>query len=422
MWLTTILYMPKIPRRELDQMLDPNSQEHEPTDQEIQDEDAALTNARNQIMDVAQELRNPGTDWITGDIDPRAVVDPDDLWTQLQYIKDDLGTLHHSDERQDLLDRINDLERRLFLHFIPFISSRVYIYGYENSPLEKPTGFGGNRADVDVLVMTAESEANRLAQNDDEKAFFYAELSLLKDKLDKYEKEPTIFTFERRENKLYHDIRSFQAYNLRNRDRLKGALSDPKQAEDELKEYDEMIKRANDLKEIAKSMQDPEFAKEYERRADGLLWHTNMLKREYQLPEQFLRLEAQLKGAFKRAQQGEHIHEDDLDSYESTIREIEEIEDASSLKLLLKNIRHVLAGEPTEEEPDSFFEGAHAEHNWAWTRLGLTPAASNDEIRKAFHKIAFETHPDRDDSDETLERMKEASEAFEFLRELKKFR
>ena len=52
--------------------------------------------------------------------------------------------------------------------------------------------------------------------------------------------------------------------------------------------------------------------------------------------------------------------------------------------------------------------------------LGLSRAASADDIRKAFRKLALEHHPDRNKADEAHDRFKEINEAYEVLRDTDK--
>ncbi len=49
--------------------------------------------------------------------------------------------------------------------------------------------------------------------------------------------------------------------------------------------------------------------------------------------------------------------------------------------------------------------------------LGVQRSASEDEIKRAYRKLAFEHHPDRNpDNPEAEQRFKEAAEAYDVLR------
>ena len=53
--------------------------------------------------------------------------------------------------------------------------------------------------------------------------------------------------------------------------------------------------------------------------------------------------------------------------------------------------------------------------------LGVTKSASQDEIKKAYRKVAMQFHPDRNPGDKTAEdKFKEAAEAYEILNDADK--
>ena len=47
--------------------------------------------------------------------------------------------------------------------------------------------------------------------------------------------------------------------------------------------------------------------------------------------------------------------------------------------------------------------------------LGLQDNASKEEIKKAYHKLALQFHPDKNKSDDAEEKFKEISEAYDIL-------
>src|SRR5881628_1427127 len=56
-----------------------------------------------------------------------------------------------------------------------------------------------------------------------------------------------------------------------------------------------------------------------------------------------------------------------------------------------------------------------------YTVLGLTRDASEEDVKKAYRKLAMKFHPDRNPDDKTTEeKFKEAKEAYEILTDAKK--
>src|SRR5437763_16702193 len=52
--------------------------------------------------------------------------------------------------------------------------------------------------------------------------------------------------------------------------------------------------------------------------------------------------------------------------------------------------------------------------------LGVTRSASDDDIKKAYRKLALQFHPDRNKAPEATERFKEATEAYQVLSDTEK--
>ena len=52
--------------------------------------------------------------------------------------------------------------------------------------------------------------------------------------------------------------------------------------------------------------------------------------------------------------------------------------------------------------------------------LGVTRTASDDDIKKAYRRLALQYHPDRNNAPEATERFKEATEAYQVLSDAEK--
>src|SRR5207244_7435569 len=52
--------------------------------------------------------------------------------------------------------------------------------------------------------------------------------------------------------------------------------------------------------------------------------------------------------------------------------------------------------------------------------LGVTRTASDDDIKKAYRRLALQYHPDRNKAPEATERFKEATEAYQVLSDAEK--
>src|SRR3954453_17906255 len=52
--------------------------------------------------------------------------------------------------------------------------------------------------------------------------------------------------------------------------------------------------------------------------------------------------------------------------------------------------------------------------------LGVTRSASDDDIKKAYRRLALQYHPDRNDAPEAIDRFKEATEAYQVLSDAEK--
>jgi DnaJ like chaperone protein len=69
----------------------------------------------------------------------------------------------------------------------------------------------------------------------------------------------------------------------------------------------------------------------------------------------------------------------------------------------------------------------HIDVNWAYKALEIEPSASNDEIKKAYRKMAMKFHPDKvanlgeDIKKSATEKFRAVNEAYEHLKKIRKF-
>jgi len=420
--------MPKLRHDQWPAHADPDSEEYAPTDQEIKDNDATRGTILYELSDIERELQNPGEDPYTGEQSKYQVWNPEDLWERLAYLRaDHLENMKDPEIKAELEKKISEIEKRVYKQYVPYIDAEIYIFGYNNSPYSRHKRGGVIAEDRRILMMTARSIAEDLKLPKDELVGFNADLDRLNEKLEQYESEPRLFTFEEEEGALYreifaHDDRKF----WRSIDPSK-RIEDPAARARNLEEFDELIKKANVLIGIAGEMTDQEIQKGCQNRAECLVRRTQQMKDEFESPREVLILESKLKDLLRRAKDKEEIEESRLDELESELETLstkqlggDHRKNIERLTARLEIIRKILSGEAVDED-DARFDMDLGSLEGALNLLDVTMSTEKDDVIAAYYRLAKKYHPDINKNEEAEEKMKELNNAYDLISRVRGF-
>jgi hypothetical protein len=414
--------MPKIPRGEWERQFDPDSPEYAPTDAEIAEDREAARELNGRLRDIAYEIANPGEDYLTGRKD-NFISDPDDIWTSLLYIEhDDLPEIRDPQLREEIEARIKKISRNVYQLYVPFLDRMVQGFGRQQSPLEKfKSRYETHPDDIAIRFLVARKEIELLGLTDEERIDFETELDRLTEKVDRYQRESTLYTFERMEMELQQTIDREQLSVLWATHDSKRALGGEVSNDEYDVDWKALLETAKRLVEIARGMTDEEIRSRSTVRAQGLLESIEYLNDRIDAPYDLSKLEGELKDLMFRELGGERVSDEELNEFRGRIDLFEQKRLGAfhhrivkGLSNLFKRIERVHLGEEIDEDEDRFKE-AIGSPSWAWVILGLVRGASASEVKKAYRRLILKYHPDRNTDSMAEERMKRINEAYEFI-------
>jgi len=420
--------MPKVPRHEWEEQLEPTSKEYTPTYEELGKDYEAIRAVKYEIAHIKKQLGKKKIDPYSGEEQRFSAIDPDSLWDMLFYLRPDyLEKIKDPEAKAELEAKIKKLEEQVYKQYVPYIHAEINRFAWSNSPLEKyKPRHTLHPEEIHDLFETARKILKFSKVSEEDRIEFLSELDRLQEKLERYEKEPTLFTFEELESKLYKELFSWKVYG-HGYGEATIKLDDEKTYAKELKYYNDLIDKAKKLQEIATEMQDANIKEECTKRANSIMFSTEREKAKFEFPKEYAELEAIIKDLLQRAKNNETIDDVELQQVEKKLKEFEKKSSYKfpkskySLKNLFEGVKKILSGEEFEEEMDETI--AEAGFLWAWNVLGVDEKTSLAEVKKAYRKLALKYHPDRNKGDKTAEeKMKKINQAYAFIERLEKMK
>lgn len=418
--------MPKVPGGEWGRFTDPSHQEHSPTSQEVRANLQHKEDIIRGLFNIEDELRNKQPAYVDDDyaVDYRPT-DPDALWNSTAYLRIDfLDRITDPELKQELAEKITKLDERIYTQFVPFIESQIDSFGWTNSPLEKKYG----RAQYDSEDMRdhfsrARSVIESFKIPSDERINFLAELDRLEEKFTRYEQEPTLYTYEKGEQKLLRQMFDYEDAQYWRPKVERVVLESPYSRKEEIQRLDGFLGTAHQLKEIAERMLDKKIREESQSRAQGLYDQAEYLKEKHFAPRELLGLEAELKDLASRVRDGEKIDTTIFEQFGARLQAqrskklgFEHIGMVERLIRLFERTR-MGGGEQADDMPLNI---DMMQTDWAWSTLGLDRAATKEEAKKAYYKLALQFHPDRNKSPSAADNMRKINLAYEQVQRLMK--
>lgn len=423
--------MPKIPEHEWRKYLDPNSPEYEPTTKDIKSDKKNVDAVRNWIERVKHEVKNSaknkrGAEWEIKK-SPFDVADPNDLLEDLFYLEDDhLNQIKDRELKEEIKKEILEIEQKIYQQFIPFIESKIDLFGLTNSPLEETIGRRTNAEDISEYFAQARSALKRANFDGEEETIFLADVERLEQKFDRYLSEPVLPTFEKMEKEWFEEISKNGYLELGDgwlMGKVAGALPNEEASLRNIASLDLLLAKAYRMKEIADRMLKEETKSDCAKRAKSYIKYIEELKTAHDSPKEILSLEAEIKDFFEKLKNGEPTDESDLVQLESRISEVKNKQSGDKKKLekilkLFAKIKKMISGESVDEDEDRFDFAGKENIDWAWSLLGIERNSSGEEIKKAYQSMAMKYHPDRNKSKNAEEKMKKINKAYELLKKV----
>ena len=408
--------------------MDPESEEHSPTAQDIEEERQNRGDILYELSDIEEELRKPNENRVTGEKSKYTVTDPEIFWDRLSYLRIDyLDKIKDPKLRKDLEGKVARVEREVYKQFVPFIEAQINVFGWHNSPLEERySKLTLSYEEVSGHFERARQVLKSFKVPKEEQIGFLSELDRLQEKLDRYQGEPTLFSFEKIEEELQIELSAFEFGAYYDRPGGKAQAIDSSGAREEnLTRRDKLLYKAKLMKEIADRMLGQETKPRCQVRAASLVEHIEYLKAKDEAPRELLGLEAGLNDLLQRIKNGEKIGHEAVENFGRRLESMKGKKIGADNMIILERLeklfvkaQRIFSGEIIDEDEERFLD-AGAGVNWAWGLLGVDRKASQDEIAKAYRGLALKYHPDISKIASASEKMAKINEAYELILRVK---
>jgi hypothetical protein len=398
---------------------------------EIEFEHGVAVEVGQRLAEIRDELMHPRQDPFTGEMTRFIVTDPNDFWDDLRDVRtEQVEKLKDAELRENLEREIAKVDQEVYQQFIPYLESMIDVYGRQNSPLEehKPR-YQIDQAEIEANFDQARWAAQHFHVTDEQRTEYDSELERLQEKFDRYQNEPGLFTFERKEAELQqelHDV-DFQSIGWGYGQAVEKGLSASESTETASLRFEILYAKVRVLHEVAGQMSAETIRKNCEARAASLKDFLDFLKAESDAPRELLSLEGQLKDLMQRLTKGEPVEDQELESIDARLLPYKKGVGAQFGKLMdrliamSKKARRLMSGETVDEDEDHLSVG-YGDIYWAWVILGVDREASEDTVKSAYRRLVMKYHPDRNRIRGANEKMQQINEAFECITRVKKWR
>ncbi len=435
--------MPKLGRRDIERFTDPDDDENAPASGELEEDEKGALSIGYDLMDMERTVgkrRNPNRQRLLNDnelFDPSydpfesyyQGADPNDLFAQLAYMRQDVSSIRDTETRQAMLDRISNLEKEMYTQYIPFLEDQLDRFGYSHS-LRGRHQFGGEgmpSEDVADIFAQAKEAAKAKGLSNEERRDFEFDLSELEEKFEAYQKEPTLYTFDEE----FHYLQG-KTYSTSYWDRY-GGVRDPSRqfGSDEARQQNRdrlhaLLERASPVEQLADQMHDAKIRERCLTKIRDLVQTLEHQLLDVERPHDARSLEGIMKDYTARLRDGEELDSAILQEVTSQFEAFKEkfgANDAQtrSLEKILTRLKKAFQGDVRSEE-DERFDVDPTQAGWAWKVLGLKSDATRKDAEHAFHELGFKYHPDKNKDPGAEEKFKKISGAYELIKSVLKAR
>ena len=410
--------MPKMPRGEWGGY-DPNHEEYDPPLQELEDEERIARDVRHEVGEIAFTLRHPAEDPFTGRRDQFSVADPVGLWARLADLTHEVAQIRNHAFRKELQAEITKVEREVYKQYIPFIESRIRWFGFTHSPLERVRRHGGpDGEEISSWILHARDIGQRCVTAERERVEYHLELDRLTEMLGRYEREPTLYTFERYEDEIWLALEPYRYVGERSDVRM---IDDPSAASEEDMALERIAGKVFTLREIATRMLPSPLRDQCLAHVEAMEDAFRQIRERATAPRELLRLEAVVQDALYEGARGKAISDDLIRAWQQHFDSLTPHEKHSSIarrvSALIRKAQRLAAGKAIDDDEERFVDGERSVQ-WAATLFGVHADASLQEIQHAYWRLGKKYHSDfrQQDQSNADERMKLINDAYSVLR------
>lgn len=398
---------------------DPDHEEYDPSFQELEDEERIARDIRHELDEITFTIRHPAEDPFTGRRDQFSVADPVGLWARLADLTQEVARIRNHAFQNQLQSEIAQVEREVYRQYIPFIESRIRWYGLTHSPLERAgRHLGPDSEEISSWIAHARDIGQRCVKVEGERLEYHLDLDRLIEMLDRYEREPTIYTFERYEDEIWSALEPYR-YAGEHSDVL--MIDDPAAATEEDMALERIAGKVFALREIASRMLTSKLRDQCLLRVEVIEDAFKQLRERASAPRELLRLEAAVRDALIEGARGKVITNEQVQSWQRQLDSLTTHEKRTDMArrvlALLKKAERMAAGKVVDDDEERFVDGERSTQ-WAATILGVSADASLKEIQHAYWQLGKKYHPDfrKHGESEADERMKLINDAYSLLR------